>query len=167
MKKVSIKREAFNSILASGILAYRREVYGLITGTNSGVSVVNSAFYCSEGDFTKIESEKSMRKYKNLCNSLSSKSLSIIGDFHSHTSPLTHFPQTQPSPEDIEDMKENPDWIYFILSLKKQKKKSVKKIRRSIKGGVYGSLGNFYFHLCAFQLNQERRRHYDTLEIIL
>ncbi|HEX3034625.1 MAG TPA: Mov34/MPN/PAD-1 family protein [Thermodesulfobacteriota bacterium] len=154
--KVFLSESAFMGLILSSIEVYKRECLGLLLG------------YKLEDRFI-VEYSITYQSAKRMRNGVSSNHLrhtriekvlsrfdrlELLGDFHSHPQYGLYKGIPQPSPLDINDMKEGK--LYMIVAINDNERLVHWGENRD--GTISGTLDNFHFKISAYHFDGKRIR---------
>lgn len=144
--EVILEECAFLNMLATGIESYDKETFGHILGEKKSPDLYLVKY--SLASVTSKRSRKSVypsQRMKLIMSRYEDLGQKVLGDYHTHPDSDTDY-----SPADLEDMKTNRDYVYFIISVNQKSKFTQRKDWETKKHRL---LGTFDF--------KDRRYHLD------
>jgi proteasome lid subunit RPN8/RPN11 len=149
---VYISANAFWALLISAIEVYKKECFGILLGyrDSSNIYIVEHALSYQTARRTHGSVDRNKRASKRIQNFLESiPHLSFVGDFHSHTGWGDLKGVSNPSEQDISDMKAEVVSMIIVVNDK----------RRSLPwqyngdGALSGTVDNYHFKIGAYYLD--------------
>lgn len=141
--KIIVSRQAFETMVASAIEVYKKEVLGYIFGRKKGneyrishaIPLQTSERKYREAIFPVDERDKRIQSLDEFLNR------ELAGDFHSHTD-FNGAPQDCISSHDREALRECPYSLSIIISVKTNVSRAYKWNHRRADRVVYGAIRN-------------------------
>ena len=166
---VHIDRWPFFNMLFSAVEVAKTECIGWLFGSSPTplrryyriVNVIPLQFLKIRRNREVELHSRGITQTDNLINVLPSFKYPRMGGFHSHVEWGTVRPLLHLSGTDIQFMIEWEKEIEIVVGVMKNRKRVL--WRRQTDGSVCGSVGNYFFHLCAYTLVESEGEQYPLL----
>lgn len=149
---VYISANAFWALLVSAIEVYKKECFGILLGyrDSSNIYIVEHALSYQTARRTHGSVDRNKRASKRIQDFLESiPHLSLIGDFHSHTGWGDLKGVSNPSEQDISDMR--AEVVSMIIVVNDKRRSSAWQYNGD--GALSGTVDSYHFKIGAYYLD--------------